>query len=92
MLRVLDRLFSKKQLQVFLLGLDKAGKTTFLNHLKIKEFTNPARTMGANYEEIDHGPLKMSIWDVGGQPSFRTYIWPKIVRMKDVDLILWLVD
>ena len=48
------------------------GKTTVLNHLKLKKTVNTLPTIGFNVETVT--PVKgltLTIWDVGGQDRLR---------------------
>ena len=78
-------------LQIFILGLDNAGKTTFLNYLKINEFTSPHRTYGINLQLVKLDGIQINIADLGGQDTFRTTLWPKFIEQK-ADAILYIID
>ncbi|MHA2337727.1 MAG: ADP-ribosylation factor family protein [Candidatus Hodarchaeales archaeon] len=82
---------TKIPLRLYILGLDMAGKSTFVNYLKLGEFTNPLQTMGINIEKINKSGLDLNIIDLGGQESFRTVLWPKILET-GADAILFVVD
>lgn len=56
---------------MLLLGLDSAGKTTIITHLKFGKAKNTVPTIGFNVETIKHKRLEMNIWDVGGQDRLR---------------------
>lgn len=62
---------------VLVLGLDNAGKTTFLEQIKSlynknhEPNLNTVPTVGQNVSLIDLGELYLRIWDVGGQHSLR---------------------
>lgn len=91
----LKRLFgfgkTAKPLKIIILGLDQAGKTSFLNYLRLQEFTNPVRTMGLNMEEVKVDGLKLDVLDLGGQNQFRTTLWPKILET-GTDVVMYIVD
>lgn len=67
-------LFSKSEVHILVLGLDAAGKTTFLEHAKslLKARTSPnnldriAPTVGLNIARIDIGHTRVILWDLGG--------------------------
>uniref|UniRef100_A0A6A7GAR2 ADP-ribosylation factor 6 n=1 Tax=Hirondellea gigas TaxID=1518452 RepID=A0A6A7GAR2_9CRUS len=61
----------KSRIRVLLLGLDSAGKTTILYHLKHGKATNTVPTIGFNVETIKYKKIEMNIWDVGGQDRLR---------------------
>ncbi|KAJ8319231.1 hypothetical protein KUTeg_004322 [Tegillarca granosa] len=62
--------------QLAMLGLDSAGKTTLLYRLKFDQYTETSQTIGFNCEKImgvterTKGIL-FKIWDAGGQDKIR---------------------
>lgn len=82
------KIFQKNSTLV-LLGLDDAGKTTFLRLLKEDRVTIHDPTMYAHSEEVKLGNLNFKIIDVGGHLSMRK-IW-KNFYMK-TDAIIYMVD
>ena len=83
----------KKPLRLIILGLDRAGKSTFLKRLQLSEFVQTDRTMGADFEKVKVEGLNLNIWDLGGQESFRRFIWPKLLNEEGkFDALLFVVD
>jgi ADP-ribosylation factor-like protein 8 len=91
-------LFFNKELELSIVGLQNAGKTTFVNVLanyKFDEDTIP--TIGFNFRTIKKGKVSFKLWDLGkkfynllgGQPRFRDS-WEKYCRTSDV--IIYVVD
>ena len=76
-------LFSKTEYRLLILGLDNAGKTTFLEQLK-NQFSPQggmaldkiAPTVGLNIGRIELSGAKLLVWDLGGQVNLRK-IWDK---------------
>lgn len=59
-------LFFNKELELSILGLQNAGKTTFVNVLannKFDEDTIP--TIGFNYKKMKKGKVEFKLWDLG---------------------------
>jgi ADP-ribosylation factor-like protein 8 len=59
-------LFFSKELELSILGLQNAGKTTFVNVLannKFDEDTIP--TIGFNYRKLKKGKVEFKLWDLG---------------------------
>lgn len=82
--------FWSKEIEIAIVGLQNAGKTTFVNTLstgKYQEDTIP--TIGFNHRTIKKGGVSIKMWDLGGQPRFRES-WEKYCRTADV--IIYIVD
>ncbi|KXJ16548.1 ADP-ribosylation factor 2 [Exaiptasia diaphana] len=74
MLRLFRRLLGKEELRLLMVGLDAAGKTTILYHLKLDEAVNTIPTIGFNVEVIEYKNITFTVWDIGGQDKIRT-LW-----------------
>ena len=62
-------LFFKKELKITILGLQNAGKSTFVNVLATGQFEDDQiATRGFNIRELTKGKVHFIIWDFGGQP------------------------
>ncbi|KHN33063.1 ADP-ribosylation factor-related protein 1 [Glycine soja] len=89
-------LFSKMELHVLILGIDKAGKTTLLEKMK-SVYSNiegipPDRiipTVGLNIGRIEVANSKLVFWDLGGQPGLRS-IWEKYYE--EAHAVIFVVD
>merc|ERR1712029_1337203 len=77
-------LTQKEEFSVLILGLDNAGKTTFLESAKTK-FTkgyrgvNPSKitaTVGLNIGNIEADGVVLNFWDLGGQEELQA-LWDK---------------
>ncbi|XP_074603679.1 ADP-ribosylation factor related protein 1 [Brevipalpus obovatus] len=77
-------LFRKDEFYVLILGLDNAGKTTFLEQTKIKFNRNYkgvnldkiTTTVGLNIGKIDYKNIVINFWDLGGQQELQS-LWDK---------------
>lgn len=82
----------KDEYNVLILGLDNAGKSTFLETAKAK-FTKNYKgmnlnlittTVGLNIGQIDIAGVRLSFWDLGGQKELQS-LWDKVnAVMRDV--------
>jgi hypothetical protein len=63
--RVFQRLFSKKEMRILMVGLDAAGKTTILYKLKLGEIVTTIPTIGFNVETVEYKNISFTVWDVG---------------------------
>uniref|UniRef100_A0A0K2TEV9 ADP-ribosylation factor-related protein 1 n=1 Tax=Lepeophtheirus salmonis TaxID=72036 RepID=A0A0K2TEV9_LEPSM len=82
-------LTEKDEYYVLILGLDNAGKTTFLESAKAKFSLdrkkksvfkiNPAKittTVGLNIGRIEVNSVRLNFWDLGGQSELQS-LWDK---------------
>lgn len=78
-------LTQKDEFFVVIVGLDNAGKTTFLEQTKI-QFTSGYKgmnlsrittTVGLNVGMIQLSGVRINFWDLGGQGDLRT-LWDKV--------------
>jgi ADP-ribosylation factor family len=70
-LQLFDRLTSKKESRILMVGLDAAGKTTILYKLKLGEVVTTIPTIGFNVETVEYKNISFTVWDVGGQDKIR---------------------
>lgn len=82
------KIFQKRS-NLVLLGLDNAGKTTFLLRLKEDRMSIQDPTLYAHSEEIRLGNLLFRIMDLGGHKTMRR-IWKNYYM--NCDAIIFLVD
>eukprot|EP00005_Dracoamoeba_jomungandri_P000879 CAMPEP_0174251876 /NCGR_PEP_ID=MMETSP0439-20130205/1566_1 /TAXON_ID=0 /ORGANISM="Stereomyxa ramosa, Strain Chinc5" /LENGTH=184 /DNA_ID=CAMNT_0015332313 /DNA_START=37 /DNA_END=591 /DNA_ORIENTATION=+ len=82
-------LSSDKPVNLVMVGLDNAGKTTILFQLKLGEVVRSAPTIGFNVEVVQYKSLQCTVWDVGGQSKIRT-VWKHYY--KSADGIIFVID
>uniref|UniRef100_A0A3Q3BKW4 ADP-ribosylation factor-like protein 14 n=1 Tax=Haplochromis burtoni TaxID=8153 RepID=A0A3Q3BKW4_HAPBU len=84
---------SIEALQVLLLGLDNAGKSTLLYKLKHNTSVSTVPTIGFNVEMLEarknRRKIAITIWDVGGQGNMRDH-WPNFYQ--NAGAIVFVVD
>ena len=86
----LKKVFLKKELEMSVVGLQNAGKTTLINVLSTGEYDSETMpTIGFNLRHIKKGKVGFKVWDLGGQVKFRES-WQKYCRGSDV--IIFIVD
>lgn len=59
------------EVQILMLGIGAAGKTTILYKLKQDQVVNTIPTVGFNVEELHYNDLALCVWDLGGQDKIR---------------------
>ncbi|XP_067904330.1 ADP-ribosylation factor-related protein 1 isoform X2 [Heterodontus francisci] len=77
-------MFQKDEYCILILGLDNAGKTTFLEQTKTKfsknykgmNLSKITTTVGLNIGTIDVGSTRLMFWDLGGQEELQS-LWDK---------------
>jgi len=88
--RILDwfkSLFWKEEMELTLVGLQYSGKTTFVNVIASGQFSEDMiPTVGFNMRKITKGNVTIKLWDIGGQPRFRS-MWERYCR--GVNAIVW---
>jgi ADP-ribosylation factor-like protein 8 len=88
----LKGLFWKQEMELTLVGLQNAGKTTLLNVIsdgKLKPEKDTIPTVGLNTRKVSKGNVSIKLWDIGGQPRFRA-MWERYCR--GVNSIVYVVD
>lgn len=78
-------MFKRDEFYVLILGLDNAGKTTFLEQTKIKfnrnykgvNLNKITTTVGLNLGKINFKNIVMNFWDLGGQQELQS-LWDKV--------------
>lgn len=63
--------FANLPMQVIVLGLDAAGKTSMLYKLKCADIVSEIPTIGFNVERCRYRGLSFVCWDVGGRDKIR---------------------
>lgn len=82
--------FWTKEMEITVLGLQNAGKTTFVNVIASSPFYENMRpTVGFNMRRVRKGNVVIKVWDLGGSPRFRG-MWERYCR--GVNAIVYIVD
>ncbi|XP_019492694.1 PREDICTED: ADP-ribosylation factor-related protein 1 [Hipposideros armiger] len=80
--------FQKDEYCILILGLDNAGKTTFLEQSKTRfnkdyrgmSLSKITTTVGLNIGTVDVGKARLMFWDLGGQEELQS-LWDKVRQM-----------
>ena len=90
MLEWIRSLLFKQEMELTLVGLQNAGKTTLVNVIATGGFSEDMiPTVGFNMRKVSKGKLTIKLWDLGGQPRFRS-MWERYCR--GVNAIVYVVD
>jgi len=90
-------LTQKDEYFILILGLDNAGKTTFLESAKTKLTPNHTganlsritTTVGLNLGKIDIDGVRLNFWDLGGQTELQA-LWDKYYQ--ECHAVIYVVD
>ncbi|CAK9145428.1 unnamed protein product [Ilex paraguariensis] len=86
----LRSLFFKQEMELSLVGLQNAGKTSLVNAIATGGYSEDMiPTVGFNMRKVTKGNVTIKLWDLGGQRRFRT-MWERYCR--GVSAILYVVD
>ncbi|KAI1305153.1 ADP-ribosylation factor-like protein 8B-A [Mortierella claussenii] len=86
----LKSLFYKTEMELTLVGLQNSGKTSLINIIASGYFAEDMiPTVGFNMRKVTKGSVTMKLWDIGGQPRFRS-MWERYCR--GVNAIVFVVD
>ncbi|XP_022894203.1 ADP-ribosylation factor-like protein 8c isoform X1 [Olea europaea var. sylvestris] len=83
-------LFFKQEMELSLVGLQNAGKTSLVNAIATGGYSEDMiPTVGFNMRKVTKGNVTIKLWDLGGQRRFRS-MWERYCR--GVSAILYVVD
>jgi len=89
LLTKLRAMFWNQEMEITLVGLQNAGKTTLLNVISDGRAKDTIPTVGLNTRKVQKGNVSIKLWDIGGQPRFRG-MWERYCR--GVNAIVFVVD
>merc|ERR1711966_108086 len=90
MMQYLRSLFWKQEMEITLVGLQNAGKSTLVNVIASGAFVEDMiPTVGFNMRKVQKGKVTIKMWDLGGQPRFRG-MWERYCS--NVSAICYVVD
>ncbi|CAA2993508.1 ADP-ribosylation factor-like protein 8a isoform X2 [Olea europaea var. sylvestris] len=77
-------------MELSLIGLQNAGKTSLVNVVATGGYSEDMiPTVGFNMRKVTKGNVTIKLWDLGGQPRFRS-MWERYCRA--VSAIVYVVD
>jgi len=86
----LQQLFWSQEMEIAILGLQNAGKSSFVSVINTGKFEdNMIPTVGFNMHKVQKGKVTIKVWDMGGQKKFRG-MWERYCR--GVEVIVFVVD
>eukprot|EP00467_Chlorarachnion_reptans_P017090 CAMPEP_0114525516 /NCGR_PEP_ID=MMETSP0109-20121206/22474_1 /TAXON_ID=29199 /ORGANISM="Chlorarachnion reptans, Strain CCCM449" /LENGTH=180 /DNA_ID=CAMNT_0001707119 /DNA_START=120 /DNA_END=662 /DNA_ORIENTATION=+ len=86
----LRNLFWSQEMEIAIVGLQNAGKSTYVQVLNTGEYQqNLIPTVGFNMHKVQKNRCAIKVWDLGGQDKFRQQ-WGRYC--KGVNAIVYIVD
>jgi len=83
-------LFFSKTAEISVVGLQASGKTSFVNVIGSGQWSEEVvPTVAFNFRKVRRGNITLKIWDVAGQPRYRS-IWERYCN--GVDAVVFVVD
>ncbi|KAI0322037.1 Arl8a protein [Amylostereum chailletii] len=83
-------LFFSKAAEISVVGLQASGKTSFVNVIGSGQWSEDVvPTVAFNFRKVRKGKVTFKIWDVAGQPKFRS-MWERYCN--GVDAVVFVVD
>jgi len=83
-------LFFSKTAEISIVGLQASGKTSFVNVIGSGQWSEDVvPTVAFNYRKVRKGNITLKIWDVAGQPRYRS-IWERYCN--GMDAVVFVVD
>lgn len=83
-------LFFSKHAEISVVGLQASGKTSFVNVIGSGQWSEEVvPTVAFNFRKIKKGNVTLKVWDVAGQPRYRS-LWERYCS--GVDAIVFVVD
>ena len=83
-------LFFNREMELALIGLQNAGKTSFVNVVSGGEFVEDMiPTVGFNMRKVTKNKVSIKMWDMGGQERFRN-MWERYCR--GVTAVVYVLD
>jgi ADP-ribosylation factor protein 1 len=86
---IVDRMFSKREMRILMVGLDASGKTSILYRLKLGKPKKTIPTIGFNVETLEYKNIAFTVWDVGGQEKLRA-LWRHYYQ--NTQAVIFVVD
>ncbi|KAG2060514.1 P-loop containing nucleoside triphosphate hydrolase protein [Suillus hirtellus] len=82
-------IFFSKAAEISVVGLQASGKTSFVNVIGSGQWSEDVvPTIAFNYRKVRKGAVTLKIWDVAGQPKFRS-MWERYCN--GVDALVYVV-
>lgn len=77
-LEKLKQMFWGGNMELVVIGLENAGKTTLVNQICEGDLPD-GPTIGLNIKQFKKGNVNMKVWDLGGQVQYRSE-WGRYIQ------------
>ena len=87
----LQNAFWAQEMEIAILGLSNAGKSSFVHVIQTGEFEDDLLpTIGFRLQKVRNSGVDIKLWDLGGQAQFRAGMWGRYSR--SCDTIVYVID
>ena len=77
----LKELFASREMEIVLVGLENAGKSTLTNQLSFDRPIDKGPTIGLDVRTFKKENVQMKVWDLGGQGKLKSTISFRMVEI-----------
>ena len=78
----LKELFSSREMEIVLVGLENAGKSTLTSQLSFDKPSDKGPTIGLDVRTFKKENVQMKVWDLGGQGELKSTISLRVVKIR----------
>ena len=82
LVKKLRNLFSSKEIEILIVGLENSGKSTLTAKLTEEEQVCKGPTIGLDIKTVKKNNVSIKIWDLGGQGDISSSIQVGVVKVR----------
>ena len=74
--------FGNRELEIVIVGLDNAGKSTITSKLTEEEPISKGPTIGLDIKTVKKNNVTIKMWDLGGQGGLNSAVPTRVVQVR----------